>query len=121
MQTSRRIARLNSLLKEEISRILTFKINDPRIGGFVTITQVSLSPDLKIAKVYFSVYGDLDDVSVVEKGLNSAKGFIRHEIAKNLNLRVTPEIIFKYDSSIARGCRVISILNKIKEEEGEEE
>ena len=87
-------------------------VKDPRVNsGFITITHCEVSGDLKFAKVYFSVLnGDADEV---KKGLISAKGFIRREIAERLNMRNTPELTFISDDSIEQGDKISKILNDL--------
>jgi len=87
-------------------------VKDPRVNsGFVTITHCEISGDLKFAKVYFSVLNG--DAEEVKKGLISAKGFIRREIAERLNMRNTPELTFVSDDSIEKGDKISKILNDI--------
>lgn len=96
---SRRVA---DLLLSEISRILREDVKDPRIG-FVTLTSAEVSSDLKNAKIYFSVFGEEASRIETEKGLNSAKPFIRREIARCLRLKTVPEIKFIYDELLGLG------------------
>ena len=87
-------------------------VKDPRVSsGFVTITRCEVSGDLKFAKVYYSVLGG--DASEVKKGLISAKGYIRHEIAERLNFRNTPELTFIADNSIENGAKISKILSEM--------
>lgn len=99
-------------IHEIICSILSRGLNDPRIG-FVTITGVELTDDLSLARIFFSVIGNDKAKKDSEVGLNSAKGFIRREIAKNLTIRHTPELLFKYDSSQDYASRIDSLLKKI--------
>lgn len=102
-------------IHELICSILSRGLNDPRIG-FVTITGVDVTDDLSLAKIYFTVIGEEKAKKDTEAGLNSAKGFIRREIGKHLTIRHTPELIFKYDSSLDYGRRIESLLKEIKTE-----
>lgn len=95
-----------------ISELLIKGLKDPRIG-FLTITGVKVTPDLRQATVYFTVHGDDAAKKNSEAGLNSAKGFIRKEIGQALKLRFTPEITFKYDTSLDYGQHIESILKEI--------
>ena len=98
-------------------------IKDPRVSGsMICITGTEVTPDLKYAKVYYSVMGG--DKKEVAKGLRAASGYIRKRVAQALNLRVTPEFSFFLDGSIEHGARIASILNTItfsdEEESGED-
>lgn len=95
-----------------ISELLIKGLKDPRVG-FVTITGVKVTPDLRQATVYFTVHGDDAAKKNSEAGLNSAKGFIRKEIGQALKLRFTPEITFRYDTSLDYGQHIESILKEI--------
>ena len=108
----KRSEKVAETIHEIICSVLSRGLNDPRIG-FVTITGVELTTDLSIAKIFFTVIGDEKAKKESEAGLNSAKGFIRREIGKNLTIRHTPEIIFKYDQSLEYGSRIESLLKEI--------
>jgi ribosome-binding factor A len=114
--SSQRPGRVQETIRQEISLIMHAHIKDPRIG-FLTVTKVELTKDLRHAKVYFSVLGERKDKFLALKGLNSAKGYIRGLLADKVKLRVMPEIVFKIDESIQHTDRVCEILNKLKEEE----
>ena len=113
----RRADRVEGLLQEEISNLVR-KMKDPRIG-FVTITGVEVTDDLRHAKVYVSVMGDeaADASKTVRaqtlEGLYSAAGFIRRELGRMLTLRRIPEIVFRYDESVERGARIDALLSKL--------
>lgn len=113
-----RIERLAELIKKEISMILREKVSDPRIG-FVSLTAVEVSPDLKNAKIFVSVLGDETAIKNTLEGLKSATPFIRSELAPALTLRFIPSLCFVYDNSLERGSRVIAIMNKIQNEASE--
>lgn len=120
--------RINDAVKQEMAQILR-DVKDPRIAGsLVSITAAEVSPDLKFAKIYFSVLGE--DKNEVLKALKSASGFFRSELARRINLRVTPALAFEYDSSMEYGANISSILKTLDikplddeddEEEKEEE
>ena len=107
-----RIGRINDQMKKEIAGILR-DIKDPRVSGsFVSVTGCEVTSDLKFAKVYYSVLtGDRKDVA---KGLKSSAGFIRRQIAQNMNLRITPELTFVEDNSIEYGAKIEKILRGIE-------
>jgi ribosome-binding factor A len=113
--------RINDAVKEEMAIILR-DTKDPRIAGaLVSITGANVSGDLKFAKIYFSVLGS--DKNEVLKALKGASGFFRSELARRINLRITPELSFEYDASFEYGANISSILKSldIKDEEEEEE
>ena len=99
-------------IHEMVSGLIVKGLKDPRIG-FVTITGVKVTDDLRLATVYFTVIGSDEEKSATEKGLNSARGFIRKETGKNLRMRYIPDIIFKYDASVEYGSHIESLLKEI--------
>jgi ribosome-binding factor A len=105
----KRLERVNQLMREEISMLLQREIKDPRLG-FVTVTEVAVTNDLKQAKVYVSVLGN--DAQWVKsfKALESARGFVWRWLRQNLDLRVTPEISFRPDRSMEHAARMQSLL-----------
>lgn len=115
--------RINDEVKKELSVILR-EVKDPRLSNaFISVTAVDVTGDLKFAKAYYSVMqGDKKEVAA---GLKSSAGFIRREIARRLNLRMTPEFTFIEDNSIAHGAHISKLLNSIEitpeEEESTEE
>lgn len=115
MQPYKRTQRLNILLREEIADIIMKKVKDPRLG-FTTVTDVELSTDLKIAKVYISIM-DENDAELSMDILNSAKGLIRNEISKRVRIKHIPNLEFKIDKSAERGGRIDQLLRQIKEKE----
>jgi ribosome-binding factor A len=116
---SYRPERLAEAIKKEVSELLFHDLKDPRLG-FVTITAVEVSPDLRMAKIYASVYGPADEQKTALEALARAGGFIRSELGKRIKLRHTPEITFKLDQSISRGVRVMELLKEIKSPEGDQ-
>ena len=113
MQPYKRSQRLNILLREEIADIIVKRIKDPRFG-FVTVTDVSLSDDLKIAHVYISVLKKEERAIAIEI-LNAAKGVIRSEVAKRVRTKYVPQLEFHIDESIDQGFRIDKLLKEIKE------
>lgn len=114
--------KLVSLVREKVTNIILYRMKDPRIG-FVTVTKVDLSRDLKSLRVYFSVLGDKGDRTKAEQALQNSRGFIRSEVAKALRTRTVPEVDFTYDESGERAGRILGILSKLdlaKDEPGEE-
>jgi len=112
-----RNARLRELFKEETSAILQREMKDPRIG-FVSVTDVELSADLRHAKIFVSILGDAEAKSRTMAGLESAQGFIRTELARRIRLRHIPQVAFKLDESIERGARVSRLLREVSEGKG---
>lgn len=100
-------------IRKEIATMLFGEIHDPRIG-FVTITKVQLSKDLRQAKVYFSMIGTEKEKEKTTQGLQSASGYMRREIGKRLKLRYFPELTFKFDDSLEYADRIEKIIKDIK-------
>lgn len=107
--------RLGELLKQEISDLILRGIKDPRIG-FVSITSVELTMDLRHAKVFISVLGSEAERKASLAGLRSATGYIRRELAHRLRLKYVPELAIVYDSSIERGAHIIALIDSLTEE-----
>ncbi len=113
-----RLERLNETIKREISEIVFKEVKDPRIKGLVTFTEVDVSPDLRQAKVYVSIFGLSEEESKkVIAGLKSAESFIKYRVSKNLRLKYTPDLIFIKDDTIERGSRIVEKLEHLKKEE----
>jgi ribosome-binding factor A len=105
--------RVAKIIKQEVSQVISEEIKDPRVG-FVTITRVELSEDLKYATVYFSLIGDTKAKEKALRGLESASGYVRKLVGGRLSLRYTPEIIFRLDKGVEYSFRVDEVLHKIK-------
>lgn len=110
--TIKRSEKIAEALHELISGLLVKGVKDPRIG-FTTITAVKVADDLHLATVYFTVIGNDAEKKATEQGLNSARGFIRKEMAKTLRMRYVPDVFFKYDESVDYGRRIDSLLNEV--------
>ena len=106
-------------MKQEIADILMRKIKDPRIG-FVTVTDVVVSDDLRNAKVFVSVYGSTERTASL-KGLESAAAFIRSELGRRMRMKFVPELLFRYDDSAERGAHIMELLHEIEEKDGGKE
>ncbi|MCR5272207.1 MAG: 30S ribosome-binding factor RbfA [Lachnospiraceae bacterium] len=104
--------RINEEVMRELSKIIHDEIKDPRINLMTSVVAVNVAPDLKTCKAYISVLGDDEARNNTLKGLKSAEGFIRRQLAKNINLRNTPEITFVMDQSIEYG---VNMSKKIEE------
>ena len=109
---SNRLNRIDEEMKKEISHIITYDLKDPNITGLISVTKVKVSGDLKYAKVYVSMINAKDNKQVLA-ALKKSAGFVRTEVAKRINLRTTPEIIFIFDDSIEDGSRIDTILKSV--------
>jgi ribosome-binding factor A len=108
-----RLGRINEQLTKELAEIIR-EVKDPRVSSsLVSITGAECSADLKYAKIYFSAVGKNVDINEIKKGLSSAAGFIRGQVAQRLNLRITPELRFIRDESMEKGARFSELLRKI--------
>ena len=114
---SRRIDRVNELLRQEISRLLTLQIKDPRLRGVISITRVTTSSDLKVAQVFLSVMGDLATKQTTLEGIRSAATFVRRELRQRLSLRYTPFLNFALDESIEEADHILGIMDRIREDD----
>lgn len=111
----KRLDRVNQLIKEEVSNLLQRELKDPRLG-FVTVTEVETSKDLRVAKVFVSVLGDARQWEGSMAALASARGFVRNWLRHHLDLRVTPDVDFRPDRSMEHAARIQSILKKVQDE-----
>lgn len=120
----KRTDRVGHLIQMELSNLILFKVKDPRLG-FVTVTSVDVTPDLRSACVYYSVMGNDEEKKKSQEALERSAGFLQKEIGAAIKLRNTPRLVFKLDESITKGMEIDSILRKIKTESphssGEEE
>lgn len=105
--------RVGDQIQKEISALLVKGLKDPRIG-FVTITAVEVTPDLHLARVFFTVMGDEKARRESASGLKSSVPFIRRELGKRLRMRYTPDLLFQYDTSVDYGTRIDSLLQEIQ-------
>jgi len=116
---SQRSVRVGELVQQELSDIILRGLRDPRVG-FVTIMSVDVTGDLRIAKVYFTVMGENADVEQTQQGLESATPYLRRELGKRLKLRHVPELVFKFDNSIAYGNHIESLIRQIEQDDNAE-
>lgn len=105
--------RINGEVQKELSTIIRNEIKDPRIHPMTSVMAVEVAPDLKTCKAYISVLGEKEAKEATIKGLNSAEGYIRCQLAKNLNLRNTPEIRFILDESIEYGVNMSKLIDDV--------
>ena len=115
--SSHRMERVNTLMQREISLLIQRDIRDPRLDDYVSVTEVSVSPDLRFAKVYVSSIGGQEKERQILAALNSASGFLRSALAKTIRLRRMPELHFEWDNSIEKGDRVLRLIDEVSREE----
>jgi ribosome-binding factor A len=111
----KRSQRVSDLLRKEIADIIMYKLKDPRIG-FITVTGVDVTDDIKIARIYVSILKDEERKTTIEI-LNSAKSFIRSELSKRLRMKFIPSIEFRLDTSIEYGDKIDRLLKEAGEGE----
>ncbi|MGA1410525.1 MAG: 30S ribosome-binding factor RbfA [Prochlorotrichaceae cyanobacterium] len=122
MATDRRVSRVASLIKREVSQMLITGIKDDRVGaGMVSVTDVDVSGDLQHAKIYVSIYGSEEARAETMQGLQAATRFVRAELGHRIRLRRTPEVVFLEDRSIERGTRVLTLINQLSRSRQDEE
>ncbi|MDD6339085.1 MAG: 30S ribosome-binding factor RbfA [Butyrivibrio sp.] len=112
-KNSIKLTRINNEVMRELSNIIRGEIKDPRINPMTSVVATDVAPDLKTCKAYISVLGDEESQKNTIKGLKSAEGYIRMQLAKNLNLRNTPEIIFVLDQSIEYGVNMSKLIDEV--------
>lgn len=110
---SRRSQRLGEEIREEVARIIGSGLKDPRIG-FVTVTRVDLTPDLRAARIFVGVLGDQAQRTKTMAGLGQAAGFIRREVGRRIRVRHTPELLFTYDTGLDATERVARLLDETR-------
>lgn len=121
MATSRRVARVASLIQQEVSQMLINGIKDDRVGaGMVSVTAVDVSNDLQHAKIFVSIYGTAEAKAETMAGLKSSTAFVRRELGKRIRLRRTPEVVFYEDMSLELGDRTLSLINQLSAQRTEQ-
>jgi ribosome-binding factor A len=116
MTTHHRPERVAQMVQHLLGELFARGMRDPHIG-LVTITGVKMSPDLREARVYWTVHGDPEQRKHTARGLENARGFLRREIGIELKLRLTPDLHFTYDEAIDRGERIEQLIRQVHEEE----
>lgn len=111
-ESQTRLGRIDEEYRKEISNIISYKLKNPNVTGLISVTKVKVTNDLKYAKVYVSMINSKSQKDTLA-GLKKSSGFIRSELARKVNLRNTPELIFELDDSIEYGTRIDSILKEI--------
>ena len=118
MSTHSRPDRVGQEIQAAIGDILSRgNLRDPRIG-YITVTGVKVSPDLRVAQVFYSMIGDQQAREATQAGLDAAKGYVRREVTKAVQLRVSPEVFFTFDASVGEGDKIDRLLREVKEKEG---
>lgn len=110
-----RLGRINEELKKELSSIIDYDLKNPDVTGMITVTRVKVTPDFKYAKVYVSIL-NTKNIQKTMDGLKESSGFMRSRLAKTINLRITPELVFELDDSLAYGERIDQVLRELKED-----
>lgn len=105
--------RINAEVQRELSALINREIKDPRINPMTSVIRAEVAPDLKTAKIYISVLGDDESRKATLSGLRSAASFIRTQLAKNLNMRNTPELTFVLDNSIEYGVHISKLIDDV--------
>ena len=118
MPLSHRVERIAEQIREEVSQILSSEVSDPGVG-LITVTRVKVTPDLSLARVYWTSMGDAAQRKQTAKALARAASFVRHLLSSRLTLRRSPEVQFLFDQSVAAQDRVEQILQDLKREEAE--
>lgn len=111
-KNNNRIGRIDEEYRKELSQIISYDLKNPNITGMISVTKVKVTTDLKYAKVYISILNS-KNIKETMDGLKKSSGFIRSELAKRINLRNTPELIFEIDNSLEYGAKIDSILKQI--------
>ena len=114
---TRRVERVNSLIRQEISQLLQRQVKDPRLGSFVSVTEVDTSSDLRSARVFVSCIGGEEKKEEILQVLVAASGYFRGELAKRLKLRYSPQLNFQWDDSIKRGAHILELIDRVNETE----
>ena len=120
MAQSRRVERVASLIRREISELLIGGIKDERVNqGMVSVTTVEVAGDLQHCKIFVSVFGSDADREQAMAGLSSASAFVKGELSRRLKMRRTPEVVFVLDRGIEKGTTVLGLLNRLEDERQE--
>ncbi len=109
------MSRVQDLIKEEVSRLLLYKVKDPRLHT-LSVTRVVMTPDLKSATVYYSIFDDKADRREIKRGLEKAAGFFRSQVGQAANLRFVPELKFEYDRSLEYAQHMDKVLTDLAAE-----
>ncbi|MFC2067519.1 30S ribosome-binding factor RbfA [Chloroflexota bacterium] len=108
-----RIEHVNNLIRQEISELLQRQVKDPRLSNLITINEVSVSPDLRYAKIFVSHIGGEEKRQEMLNALHTASGFLRNELGQRLRIRRIPELSFQWDHSIERGSHLLKLIDEV--------
>ena len=117
---TRRRDRVAEAIRRLACEIFRGELRDPRVTELITVTKVEVTPDLRLAKIYYSILGDENKKKLVGRGLKSARRYIRKRIADELKLRYAPEVLLRFDEACERKERIDTILNKLHKEAKDE-
>ncbi len=115
-KNNNRQGRIDEEFRRELSQIISFDLKNPNVTGMISVTRVKVTPDLKYAKVSVSILNSKNIKETLE-GLKKSSGYLRSELAKRINMRNTPELVFELDESLEYGARIDTLLNEIKNKE----
>ncbi len=110
---TRRIERVNNLIRQEIGELLRCRVKDPRLSSFIAVTEVAISPDLRHARIFVSHMGSQEDRQETLDALVAASGFLRNQLARNLSLKRIPELSFCWDNSIESGTHLLELIDDV--------
>ena len=110
-----RADRVADLIKREVAAVIAREVRDPRLA-LLTVTAVKMSPDLRLARVYYTVMDDSVDRDAVRQGLVKARGYVQRKVGSRVHLRYTPQLVFAYDDSIREGARMSELLRHIEQD-----
>lgn len=111
--TNRRLSRVNELIREELSELLRTEVRDSRIAPVTSLTQVEITPDLHLARIFVSVLGDAYAKAATIEGLQAAAGFLQRELKRRITLKHIPTLTFVLDDSIESGARLSALIDEI--------
>lgn len=114
-KNNNRQGRIDEEFRKELSQLISFELKEPSVTGMVSVTKVKVTLDLKYAKVSVSILNS-KNVKETLAGLKKSSGFLRSELAKRINLRNTPELVFELDESLEYGARIDKIINDLKKD-----
>ena len=114
-KNNNRQGRIDEEFRKELSQLISFELKEPNVTVMVSVTKVKVTPDLKYAKVSVSILNS-QNIKETLAGLKKSSGFLRSELAKRINLRNTPELVFELDESLEYGARIDKIINDLKKD-----
>ena len=110
---SRRTEKINDLLRDELSELILREVNDPRLGGLISITRVEVTPDLNNSRVFVSIMSSPEEQAESLRALNAASGFFHRELKSRLDIRRVPYLVFRLDKSIQEGAELLELISKV--------